>query len=370
MPMPQRMSLPRRFALGSAVAACVVVVLTVGWVDPQSAQPMGEAVPTPLGLPTLAMGTDARRERLGEQLFFDKRLSADGAMACATCHDPAQAFTQRDRATPTGQSGRPLRRNAPTLLNVAFARPLMHDGAAPSLEAQVLTPLLDRAEMANTSFADLEQRLAALSEYGTAFEAVFQGPPTMARIGEALAAYQRTLLSGNSAFDRWKYGGDQAAMSADAKAGFELFTGKAGCVMCHVVGETSALFTDNGMHNTGIGAAHAGRVARQDAATIDFAAAGDRGRQEVTGQPADLYRYRTPTLRNVALTAPYMHDGSIASLEEVVRFYDRGGIANANLDAAIRPLGLNDAEVAALVAFLQSLNGDNVETLARSAPRP
>lgn len=325
-----------------------------------------------LGLPDAADAGPMAREKavLGQLLFGDKRLSSDGAMACATCHDPRQGFTQHDRATPAGRDGRALRRNAPSLYNVAFAAPLMHDGAAPSLAAQVLTPLLDRNEMANATFEDLEQRLSLVPEYAQSFRALFGGPPTMARVGEALAAYERTLVSGNSAFDRWRFGGEPDALSAEAQRGFALFAGKANCTQCHTVEATTALFSDNRMHNTG--AAFAGMRPASPASaervghgpTVDFAAAGDRGRHEITGDPADLHRYRTPSLRNVALTAPYMHDGSMRTLDDVVRFYNAGGGRNANLDTAIVPLGLDDRDVSALVAFLKSLTGDNAEDLA------
>ena len=192
----------------------------------------------------------------------------------------------------------------------------------------------------------------------------------MALVGSALAAYQRTIASGNSAFDRWRYLGETPALAADAQRGLALFTGKAGCASCHTVGDRSALFSDNLMHNTGAALGKRGPVrvaSRSKPSTIDFAAAGDRGRHEVTQNPADLYRFRTPTLRNVALTAPYMHDGSIATLTDVVRFYNEGGGANDNLDDKIKPLHLEEQEIADVVAFLNSLTGDNVETLAAEA---
>lgn len=326
-----------------------------------------------LGLPAVQVGDPAKAE-LGRSLFVDRRLSADGGMSCATCHVPEQAFTQTGRRTSAGRDGEALRRNAPSLLNVGFATPLMHDGAAPSLEAQVLTPLLDRREMANAAFADLEQRLASIPEYTQTFQDLFGAGPSMARIGEALAAYERTLVSGNSAFDRWKFGGDESALSETAKQGFALFSGKAGCVSCHAIDTASALFTDNRMHNTGVGAkamvnAEAGVVRHVDSGTVDFGDVGDRGRHEITGDRGDLYRYRTATLRNVAVTGPYMHDGSLATLEDVVRFYNAGGFANSNLDPVIKPLGLNDQEIVALVAFLDSLTGDNVAKLAAEARR-
>ena len=348
------------FAAGFAIVLCSAVWAT------------GAGLPhAPLGLPDMDMRqAKPGAAELGRRLFSEPRLSATGRMSCATCHNPVQGFTQTDRATPDGRDGLPLRRNTPTLLNAGYATTLMHDGAAPSLEAQVLTPLLDGNEMANASFTDLEQRLAGIPDYAAAFRSVFGEEPSMALVGSALAAYQRTLASGNSAFDRWRYLGETPALAADAQRGLALFTGKAGCASCHTVGDRSALFSDNLMHNTGAALGKRGPVrvaSRSKPSTIDFAAAGDRGRHEVTQNPADLYRFRTPTLRNVALTAPYMHDGSIATLTDVVRFYNEGGGANDNLDDKIKPLHLEEQEIADVVAFLNSLTGDNVETLAAEA---
>lgn len=360
-------------AMAAAIGAGAVLI--VMWRLSDGVDRSASVAP-PLGLPALnGKRIDNDRVWLGRKLFSDKRLSASGTMSCATCHDPRQGFTQNDRPTPAGRDGHPLRRNASTLLNVGYASPLMHDGAAPSLEAQALTPLLEGNEMANATFADLEQRLAAVPEYDRGFRAVFGEGPSMAHVAAALAAYQRTLASGNSAFDRWKFGGEKEAVSASAQRGFVLFSGKAGCTSCHVVGTTEALFTDNRMHNTGVVAAavHKGLVRnapRNARATIDFAAAGDRGRHEVTQEPGDLYRFRTPTLRNVAVTAPYMHDGSLATLGDVVRFYNAGGGANDNLDPAIKALGLGEGEIADLVAFLESLTGDNVDALAAQSINP
>ena len=208
-------------------------------------------------------------------------------------------------------------------------------------------------------------------------------------IGAAIASYQRSLLSANSAFDRRVYGGDERAMTVEAMAGMELFRGRAGCSACHLIGENHALFTDNDFHDTGIGWANRylrpldrGPVAveispgvkvpvdRDVVDSVGLPAAPDLGRHEVTLDPADLWRIHTPSLRNVALTAPYMHDGSLRTLEEVVRFYDRGGYWHAGLDPLIKPLDLSDREIASLVVFVQSLTGDNVAALiadARSA---
>lgn len=354
----------------SLIALCVLAgALAVGAQNGPNNRATSE-----LGLPTFSLDPDAREIELGRKLFLDRRLSANGKMACATCHVPSEGFTQSSRPTPQGRDGRPLRRNAPSLLNVAFAHPLMHDGAAPSLEVQILTPLLAPDEMANASFDALEARLAGIPDYAEAFNRVFGAAPTMATIGKSLAAYQRSLIAGDAPFDRWRYRGDATAMPEAARRGFAMFTGRGGCSGCHTIGETHALLSDNQMHNTGVGArlrlADDTSISRHDGATIDFARAGDRGRNEITGRADDLFKYRTPSLRNVAITAPYMHDGSIATLEEVVRFYDRGGIANANLDPAIKPLGLSDDDVRDLVAFLTSLTGSSVDKLSADAQRP
>jgi cytochrome c peroxidase len=210
----------------------------------------------------------------------------------------------------------------------------------------------------------------------------------METLGMALASYQRTLVSGNSPFDRWHFGGEQDALDAAAARGFGLFSGKAACAACHPVGPSSALFTDQQMHNTGIGyrrsmearpADQRVRVApgtyvemtAEALATISETPPGDLGLYEITLDPDDRWKYKTPSLRNVALSSPYMHDGSLRTLRDVVDFYNRGGVPNATLDPLIRPLGLSSREVDDLVAFLSSLTGDSVDAIvldARAAP--
>ncbi len=342
--------------------------------------PAGLASP-PLGLPETPFPPrnppTAGKIALGRKLFFDRRLSRGGTQSCATCHAPEQAFTQNGRETSEGAGGQPLRRNAPGLLNVAHTQRLQHDGEAPSLETQILGPLFDPFEMGNATFGDLLGRIRGLPDYRGLFERTFGAPATIETVGQAIASYERSLLSANAPFDRWRYGKDEATLGPEAKTGFALFSGKARCATCHLIGERTALFTDQDFHDTGIGwrrdaarrrgaqdpgiasaAAPAARVgpafgrARQD----------DRGRIEVTADPRDLYKYRTPGLRNAAVTAPYMHDGSIATLGGVVRYYNEGGAADPNLDPAIRPLGLTGEEIAALVAFLESLTGDGART--------
>jgi cytochrome c peroxidase len=206
----------------------------------------------------------------------------------------------------------------------------------------------------------------------------------MESVGAALASYERTLVSGDSAFDRWRYGGDETALSPAAQRGAALFTGEAGCASCHLVGERSALFTDHGLHNTGVGFRASMRPAETrrrvqvapdtvlsfDPAVIAASAEpppNDLGRYEITLDPADRWKYRTPTLRNVALTAPYMHDGALATLGDVVAFYDAGGVPNPGLDSRIRPLGLSETQRRDLVAFLEALTGRDVDLLVADA---
>jgi cytochrome c peroxidase len=324
----------------------------------------------------------AAKIRLGRTLFFDRRLSHNNTMSCAMCHIPEQGFTMNELAQAVGIEGRSLRRNAPTLLNVAYMETQFHDGREASLETQAVSPLLAHNEMANPSMEHLVQKLRRLEEYTDLFAQAFQHGPSMETIAQALASYERTLLVANSPFDRWYYGKQHEALSPEAQAGFRLFIGRARCVTCHTITDQSALFTDQAFHNTGLGWYNSmvraqsltptrvqlapgifTEVPLEVIASVSEPSQADLGRYEVTLVPTDLWRYKTPTLRNVALTAPYMHDGSLSSLEAVVRVYNRGGYPHPLLDPMIRPLHLTDAEVTALVAFLESLTGDNIAAL-------
>lgn len=345
----------------------------------------GPVAVTPLGLPALATAP-ARQAQvdLGRKLFMDRRLSPNNTMSCAMCHVPEQGFAANDIGTAIGVSGRSLRRNAPTLLNVAYVGQLFHDGRESSLEHQAWGPLLNPIEMGNLSVLAVAARIRAMPDYAGRFEAAFDGRGAdEATVGAALASYQRTLVSGNSRFDRWRYGLERQALGDAEQAGFAVFAGKGRCIACHTVGAKTALFADGRFHNTGIGWArgnaprqtHAVRlaegvfvqVADADLRTVSDPPQADEGRAEVTRTPADRWAYRTPSLRNVALTGPYMHDGSLATLEEVIEFYQRGGIDNPLKDRLLRPLQLSDDDKRNLAAFLRSLNGDNGAGLARAA---
>lgn len=341
----------------------------------------------PLGLPPPPVPPDIpltqARIELGRTLFMDRRLSHNNTLSCAMCHVPEQGFTSNELGTAIGLEGQSIRRNSPTLYNVAYVEQLFHDGREFTLENQAWGPLLAGNEMANPSIGYVIEKIRALPEYAGRFEQAFGGRgPDVQTIGQALAAYQRTLLSANSRFDRWRYGNEADALTAEEQTGFRLFAGKAGCSACHSVGERHALFSDNRFHNTGIGYARSMGLPKthrvqlapgvfvevEDKALAAFEPPQpDVGRYEVTLDPADSWAYRTPSLRNVALTAPYMHDGSLATLEEVIAFYDRGGIDNPHKSPLLRPLGLTPEEKRALAAFLNSLSGDSVEKLVAEA---
>jgi cytochrome c peroxidase len=270
-----------------------------------------------------AMGSDVE---LGKRLFFDKRLSADSSVACATCHQPERAFADEHALSP-GVFGRKGERHTPSLIARAAGTLQFWDGRSPSLEQQVLEPIRNPNEMGMT-VDDVVSRLAG--------EEAYRGL-TVDRLAESLATYVRTIRSLNSPFDRHLRGGE--GLSPLEQEGFRLFRDRARCYICH----SGDHFTDEVFHNTGV-AWKNGRLK-------------DRGRAGVTGKLYHNGAFKTPTLREVARTAPYMHDGSIATLEEVVEFYDRGGVQNPWRDAMIEPLRLSGDEKRALVAFLKALSG-------------
>jgi cytochrome c peroxidase len=341
----------------------------------------------PLGLPQVPGGKDIDRAKiqLGRKLFFDRRLSLNDTFSCAMCHVPDQGFTNNELAMAVGIEGRSVRRNSPTLFNVAYAQLLFHDGREDRLEQQIWGPLLARNEMGNPSVGYVLNKIRQIDEYDGFFEAAFGGEGvSMTTLGSALASYQRALISGNSAFDRWYFGGELDALSDPARRGFELFNGKAGCSVCHQIGKDSALFLDNRLHNTGLGYRESmgilpkkqlvqvapGVTFEVDRAIIERVgepAPADVGLYEVTQNPYDRWKYKTPGLRNVALTAPYMHNGSMSSLSDVVEFYDAGGVANEGLSPLIKPLNLDPQEKNNLVQFLESLTGSNVDALVADA---
>lgn len=342
----------------------------------------------PLGLPAVPVPANnpltKEKISLGRKLFYDRRLSLNNTFSCAMCHVPEQGFTSNEMATAVGIEGRTVRRNSPTVYNVAYAQALFHDSRETTLEQQIWAPLLAHNEMANPSIGYVIEKINNSADYKGLFKKAFDKEPSMETIGMAIASYERTLNSANSAFDRWYYGKDKQALDEKAQRGFDLFNGKANCSNCHSITSNHALFTDNNNHNTGIGYAEAmaktdksQRVQVAPGVYVDVAATlinsvaetkpNDLGRYEVTQKPEDRWKYKTPSLRNVSLTAPYMHNGTFATLQQVVEFYNRGGIANENLDPLIKPLNLTELEIADLTAFLESLTGDNVQELVADA---
>ncbi len=281
---------------------------------------------------------------LGRKLFLDPVLSADRSISCASCHDPERSFTD-DRPKAVGVYGRVGTRRVPKLLNRGYGRSFFWDGRIPTLEEQVLQPVINSLEM-DLSLDEAVRRLDEAPDYVQGFRQAFERQPNRRDLGRALASYVRTILSGGSRYDRY-VAGDPEALSELEREGLEIFRGKGNCVTCHL----GPNLTDERFHNTGVGY----RDGRFD----------DGGRFGVTGLERDRGAFKTPTLRNADQTAPYMHDGSIATLEDVIEDYDGGGTANPHLDPEIRKLGLTDAEKVALEAFLRALTGTVSE-----GPRP
>ena len=280
--------------------------------------------------------------RLGRWLFYDTRLSADNTISCATCHRPENAFSEPTPVS-TGIGGQRGGRKAPTFINAAWAL-LPHtfwDGRASSLEEQALGPIANPIEMGSTH-EELLTTIKNIKGYAKYFEEVFGSSEiTTERIGKVIADYERTRMSGNSPYDRWK-NGDEAAVSEAVKLGDQLFFDKGGCNQCHL----GYNFTDSLFHNLGIG--------WNDTEEM-FS---DNGRFEITGIEHETGAFKTPTVREVTKRSPYMHDGSILTLREVVTFYNRGGNANPNLDPKMQPLSLTDEEIDALVAMMEAMSGE------------
>jgi cytochrome c peroxidase len=299
-------------------------------------------VPVPAGNPPTA-----ETIALGGRLYFSPLLSIDGTLSCANCHNPELGFADGQPVS-TGVHGKKGNRNAPTVLNAAYNKLHFWDGRAESLEAQVSGPMLNSIEMGHT-LEGVEQSCSGDPELQKMFEQAFgPGRPTMDKIMKAIAAFERTLISGNSPFDRFLYGGEKRALTPSAQRGLEVFRNpkKGNCTACHTIEDNYALFTDHKFHNLGAGLDSEGNIP-------------DLGRYKQTKRDGDQGAFRTPSLRNVALTAPYMHDGSLKTLKEVVDFYVGGGSSNEFLDSQIKPLThLTREEREALVAFLESLTGD------------
>ncbi|WP_264212607.1 cytochrome-c peroxidase [Leisingera thetidis] len=323
-------------------AAAAAVVPLLFWTVQSLAQPAGlDAFLRPAAVPFPASAPYNREiATLGKMLFFDPRLSGGQNISCSSCHNPSFGWESPVPQT-IGAANTPVRRHAPTILNAAWITPLFWDGRAGSLEEQAIGPITAPDEM-NARFDDIAIRLSAVKEYKIWFERLFPGRGIRKEtILTALATYERTIVSGVARFDRW-VNGDGTAVPEAAKRGFALFTGRANCVSCH----SGWMFTDNQLHDIGLLTSDpgAGGLAAQD--------------------PAMLYRFKTPGLRNIAMRAPYMHDGSLLSLPEVIRHYARGGSAKGARQADIEGFTVSEQEISDLIAFLETLtdNETNVPT--------
>jgi len=283
---------------------------------------------------------------LGRRLYYDPILSVDNTVSCATCHDPRYGFAD-PKPVSEGVGKKTGTRHSPPVTNTGYFTVQFWDGRAPSLEKQAEGPVQNPVEMAN-KLTLVEQRLNADPGYREAFARAWGNKPiTYEMVEKSIASFERTVISGNSPFDRWKYGHDEKAVSDAAKRGFAVFSSKnkGNCTACHLVGEKYALFTDNKFHNIGVG--------------VDMGNITDPGLFAVTHLEADRGKFKTPSLRNVATLAPYLHDGSLKDLKEVVDFYIGAGNSNVNLDKQIHVLDfLTGQERADLEEFLKSLTGE------------
>lgn len=307
----------------------------------QAARGTPYTVQVPLGLQPVPIPADnpmtVEKVELGKMLYFDKRLSKDKTVSCASCHQPDYAYAEPEPVS-EGIGGQKGDRNAPTVINSAYLSTMFWDGREPDLEHQAAGPVENPIEM-GAKIADVAAELKAIPRYRKRFQDAFGRPASRDTITKAIAAFERTILSGNSPYDRFM-NGDKAALSAEARAGYEIFKGKGLCITCH----TPPLFTNGNFYNAGV------ETGKENP---------DLGRMKVTGLESDRGAFRVPPLREVANTAPYFHDGSVATLREAVEFMAEGGRDNPNLYPIFRAMPkLSQEEISRLVAFLRSLSGE------------
>jgi len=340
----------RRLVLPCLALLCLVVMMgAVVIQSPTSTCAQGQYLantsPPPVPIPADNPQTDAKI-RLGAQLYFDTRLSADNTISCATCHDPKTGWANHN-PTDTGIKGQVGGRNSGTIIDSAYMTFQFWDGRAGSLEEQALGPIHNPIEMGET-LENVVRKLNAIPGYKEQFQQVFGTDVTTDGIAKAIASFERTIVSGPSPYDRY-IAGDKKAMSAAAIRGMEIFNGKGHCSPCH----SGPMFSDQSFHNIGVG---------MDAAEPNV------GREAITKDPNDRGKFKTPGLRNVALTHPYLHTGMEKTLMDVVAFYDKGGIKNPNLDPLMLPLNLTQREKEDLVAFMEALTGTLPDVKAPPLP--
>lgn len=307
--------------------------IILAWAD--SARAQNDVIKVPAGLPPIEFPEDnpptAEKIALGKQLYFDKRLSRDNTISCASCHAPEKGYSNADQFA-TGFKGQKGGRNSPTVINAAYNKFHFWDGRAGSLEEQALGPIANPIEM-NLTLKEAVDRINAIPGYKSQFQKIFGSDATEENIAKAIATYERTILCGDAPYDRFK-AGDKSALSESAQRGMKLFFGKAVCSSCH----SGPNFTDNAFHNIGVG---------MDAKTPD------EGRKVISKLGGDHGSFKTPTIRDIGRSGPYMHDGSMQTLKEVVEHYNKGGIPNEFLDEEIFELNLTPQEVDDLVTFMK-----------------
>ena len=338
-----------------ALAICAVAMLS-SWIATPGANAQSTAeykLTIPFGLEETKViipeDNPLTKEKieLGRLLVFDKRLSKDNTIACMSCHLAKFAFTD-GKPVSTGIRGQKGGRSAPASLNRVFSSAQFWDGRAATLEEQSVGPFINPIEHGFASHDEMIAKMKKIAGYRKLFMQVFGEDITIGNVGKAIASFQRTILSGNSPADRFDQGQEEGAISAAAQQGLILFREKARCTKCH----SGFNFTDEKFHNLGIG---------WDDNKVDL------GRYMVTTNPEDIGAFKTPTLREIARSAPYMHDGRFKTLEEVVNFYNKGGVKNPHQDPLIIPLELTDEEKRDLVQFLHTLNGEGWQHV--SAPK-
>jgi cytochrome c peroxidase len=360
------------------VLAALVAPGAVGAEPPAAPQlPRGiSRVIYELSVPPQAVPTP-EKVALGDKLFNDKRLSVNDTVSCATCHDPATGFDDgKPLAEGVGGKQKPTQRHSPTVLNAMFNATQFWDGRAPTLEEQAKLPILNPIEMGQKTPDDVVRKVRGIPEYADAFRRVFGREVTYDDLVSAIAAFERTQMAADSPFDRFVTG-DTKAIDPSAKRGWSLFNGKGRCNGCHQFSAANPMFIDNRFHNIGI-AAHktdfiqlarraTGIVRAGDLKQIDELAIetdlSELGRFLVTKQSNDIGAFKTPTIRNIAVTAPYMHDGSLATLWDVMDHYNKGGVPNPNLDGGMQRLGLTEPEIDDLVAFMGTLTSPRFKAL-------
>jgi cytochrome c peroxidase len=344
----------------------------------------GDTAENPLlGLPPVPIPADnpqtPEKIALGEKLYREERFSTTGDVACLNCHDPEKAFTDSPLKTSEGIEKKTGTRNSPTVINSAYFTTQFWDGRSPDLEDQALHPFINPVEHGFVDHDPILKIVRKDSEYAAAFKEVFgkKGKEiTMREVTLAIAAFERTVVAGNSPFDRFFYAGETDALTEQQKRGFDLFVNEGRCVSCHVIEQTQALFTDNRFHNIGVGIStiqedvpelattflKAERtVSEVDVEVLTDPKTSELGRFAINRDMDDIGSFKTPTLRNIAVTSPYMHDGSVETLKDVMVHYNNGGVTDVGdpvndfLSGGIRPLNLEEEQLDDLVAFMEAL---------------